>query len=123
MKKRPTTNKKTDDAFNYEKFSKVLHDAYEEGEQLMEKYELESYIDDENQPIVDMLDDSDVTVEQVLLIGSVIALRMVHNELHKGNKKSRVGVIEIDGNLPPELAELLEKVLGIAVDNKKKGKK
>ena len=126
------TSTHTHDNDHLEQFAKNFHEFWDVTDDEIDKRELRHFVDDENQPKLRELNDSDVSVEDVLVIGAFIALEKLHNDFHETEAvdiKQKIedmfnGKVELrqiaPKDMPEEVLDALEGIVNLGRDLKKK---
>ena len=100
---------------------KVIDNLWKAGRDEMERRELTGYLYPDNSPrIAELNEDDRVGVEDVLVIGSFMAMNRVYAELH--DDEPAVSIITPE-DMPAELKELMDEVIKVVKKHQKKGKK
>lgn len=132
MKKTNSNSHHILDDEGLKQFAENFHEFWDSSDDEIDRRELRHFIDDENQPKIRELNDSDVSVEDVLVIGSYLALNKLHNDFHQSEADNIKGKIEAmfngkvelrqiaPGNMPEEVLQALEQIVELGRDMKKK---
>lgn len=126
------TIKKSNDAEKREAYSKLLHELLADAEDYVERHELDSYINKDNSPKDEALEeDPNVSVIDVLMIGSILTLRKLHHELHAYDAQDIESALKQIGitstviksvDLPDDVVDTLMKALNVDDNTKPKPK-
>lgn len=130
----PKRSKKSNEEKHTKAFHELndfIHDQFGKVDDEVEKRELAHYIGTENDPDFDKLDENadNLTIEEVMLLGSYLAVARIHHELHEvmdkhvgggtGLPQVAFGTLE---NMPPELKAALRSLLDDEDSNKRNKK-
>lgn len=127
MRKESTKNTEVND-----KIAKLVHEMWESCDDSMESHELKHFVDENNAPDIKALNENDgIGVEEVLTIGSYLALSKLHHELHVAEgeniarqlKRVLRGDAEVEvimpDDMPKEIQDIVKDIVNVIKKNRK----
>lgn len=118
-----------------DKINTGIHQELSDTEELVDKYELGGYFDSDNMPDINKIDESDIGVKEVCIVGMASNLRGIHENFHSiiDDTAKELGIDlhaddgkgfkikELSGKkVPPEVMELVEGIAEVIEKNRKK---